>query len=153
MSHEARFAALGLALPPVTPPMANYVGAVRSGDLIFLSGKGPLPEGGALPTGRLGVDLSVEDGYRLARSTGLALLAQLRAELGSLDRVQRIVKVLGMVAASPEFRDHPKVINGCSDLLVEVFGDAGRHARAAVGVASLPFGIPVEIELVAEVVR
>ncbi len=151
MSHEARLASLGLTLPAPPPRVATYVNAVRSGNLLFLSGKGPLAEEGRLPTGRIGVDLSVDDGYRLARSTGLALLAVLRAELGTLDRVKRIVKVLGMVAAPPDFGDHPKVINGCSDLLVEVFGDAGRHARAAVGVSSLPLGTPVEIELVAEV--
>ena len=151
MTHEERFASLGLTLPPVPSPVANYVNAVRSGNFLFLSGKGPLAEDGRLPTGRVGVEFSVQDGYRLARSTGLALLAVLRAELGSLDRVRRIVKVLGMVAAPPEFGDHPKVINGCSDLMTEVFGDAGRHARSAVGVSSLPFRTPVEIELVAEV--
>jgi enamine deaminase RidA (YjgF/YER057c/UK114 family) len=151
MTHEERFASLGLTLPPVPSPVANYVNAVRSGNFLFLSGKGPLTEEGRLPTGRVGVEFSVQDGYRLARSTGLALLAVLRVELGSLDRVRRIVKVLGMVAAPPEFGDHPKVINGCSDLMTEVFGDAGRHARSAVGVSSLPFRTPVEIELVAEV--
>ena len=151
MSHEARLAALGITLPPVPPPLANYVNAVRTGDLLFLSGKGPLDEGGRQQRGRVGVEYSVEDGYRLARSTGLALLAVLRAELGSLDRVRRIVKVLGMVACPPEFVDHPRVINGCSDLLVEVFGEAGRHARAAVGMASLPLGTPVEIEAIVEV--
>ncbi len=151
MTHEERFASLGLTLPPVPSPVANYVNAVRSGNFLFLSGKGPLTEDGRLPTGRVGVEFSVQDGYRLARSTGLALLAVLRVELGSLDRVRRIVKVLGMVAAPPEFGDHPKVINGCSDLMTEVFGDAGRHARSAVGVSSLPFRTPVEIELVAEV--
>ncbi len=151
MSHEARLASLGIALPPVPPPVASYVNAVRAGNLLFLSGKGPLAEGGRLPTGRVGVEFSLQDGYRLARSTGLALLAVLRAEAGSLDRVRRIVKVLGMVASPPEFRDHPRVVDGCSDLMVEVFGEAGRHARSAVGVSSLPFGTPVEIELVAEV--
>jgi enamine deaminase RidA (YjgF/YER057c/UK114 family) len=151
MTHEARLASLGLTLPKVPSPVATYVNAVHTGDLLFLSGKGPLAEAGRLPTGRVGVDFTVEDGYRLARSTGLALLAVLRAELGTLDRVKRIVKVLGMVAAPAEFGDHPKVINGCSDLMVEVFGDAGRHARSAVGVSSLPLGTPVEIELVAEV--
>ncbi len=153
MTHEARFAALGLTLPPVPPPVGNYLTAVRTGDLLFLAGKGPVAEGGVLPTGRVGVEVSIDEGYRLARSTGLALLAVLRSELGTLDRVQRIVKVLGMVAAPPEFADHPKVINGCSDLLVQVFGDAGRHARSAVGVSSLPLGTPVEIELVAQIVR
>ncbi len=153
MSHEERFASLGLTMPPVPSPVATYVNAVRCrrGDLLFLSGKGPLAEGGRLPTRRIGVDFSVDEGYRLARSTGLALLSVLRDELGTLDRVTRIVKVLGMVAAPPEFGDHPRVINGCSDLMVEVFGDAGRHARSAVGVSSLPLGTPVEIELIAEV--
>jgi enamine deaminase RidA (YjgF/YER057c/UK114 family) len=151
MSHEARFASLGLTLPPAPSPVATYVNAVRSGNLLFLSGKGPLAKDGKLPTGRIGVDFSVDEGYRLARSTGLALLAVLRDELGTLDRVTRIVKVLGMVAAPPEFGDHPKVINGCSDLMVEVFGDAGRHARSAVGVSSLPLGTPVEIELIAQI--
>jgi enamine deaminase RidA (YjgF/YER057c/UK114 family) len=151
MTHEARLASLGITLPAAPPPVATYVNAVRTGNLVFLSGKGPLPEEGRLPTGRVGVELTVEEGYRLARSTGLALLAALRAELGSLDRVRRIVKVLGLVAAPPEFGDHPKVINGCSDLLVQVFGEAGRHARSAVGVSSLPFVTPVEIEMIAEV--
>ncbi len=151
MTPESRLASLGITLPFAPPPVANYVNAVRAGGLLFLAGKGPLEEGGKLPTGRVGVEYTVEDGYRLARSTGLALLAVLRAELGSLDRVRRIVKVLGMVACPPEFTDHPRVINGCSDLLVEVFGEAGRHARSAVGMASLPLGTPVEIEMVVEV--
>jgi len=151
VSHEARLTSLGLTLPPVPPPVASYVNAVRTGNLLFLAGKGPLDEGGQRPKGRVGVEYSVEDGYRFARTTGLALLSVLRAELGSLDRVRRIVKVLGMVAAPPEFGDHPRVINGCSDLMVEVFGEAGRHARSAVGMASLPFGTPVEIEMIVEV--
>jgi enamine deaminase RidA (YjgF/YER057c/UK114 family) len=151
MNAEARLAQLGITLPPAPPPVANYVNAVRTGNLVFLAGKGPLPEGGKLPAGQVGVDFTVEEGYRLARSTGVALLAALRAELGSLNRVRRIVKVLGMVAAPPEFGDHPKVINGCSDLLVEVFGEAGRHARSAVGMTSLPLGTPVEIEMIVEV--
>lgn len=151
MTPEARLVQLGITLPPAPPPVASYVNAVRTGNLLFVSGKCALTADGKLPAGRVGVEFTVEEGYRLARSTGLALLATLRAELGTLDRVRRIVKVLGLVAAPPEFGDHPKVINGCSDLLVEVFGDAGRHARSAVGVSSLPFVTPVEIELVAEV--
>ncbi len=151
MNAEAKLAALNLTLPAAPPPVANYVNAVRTGNLVFLSGKGPLPENGELPAGRLGAEFTVEQGYRFARSTGVALLAALKAELGSLDRVRRVVKVLGLVAATPEFGDHPKVINGCSDLLVEVFGDAGKHARSAVGVASLPFVTPVEIEMIVEV--
>ncbi len=151
MNAEARLAAMGLTLPAAPPPVANYVNAVRAGNLVFLSGKGPLPEDGKLPAGRLGAEFTVEQGYGFARTTGLALLAALRAELGSLDRVRRVVKLLGLVAATPEFGDHPKVINGCSDLLVEVFGEAGKHARSAVGVASLPFVTPVEIEMIVEV--
>jgi enamine deaminase RidA (YjgF/YER057c/UK114 family) len=151
VSHEARLASLGITLPAPPPPVATYVNAVRSGDLLFLAGKGPLADAGRRPSGRVGIEYSVEEGYRLARSAGLALLSVLRAELGSLDRVRRIVKVLGMVAAPPEFVDHPAVINGCSDLLVEVFGEAGRHARSAVGMSSLPLGMPIEIELVAEI--
>lgn len=151
MTPEARLASLGISLPAAPPPVASYVNAVRTGNLVFLSGKGPLDEEGRRPAGRVGVELTVAQGYRYARSTGLALLAALRAELGSLDRVRRIVKVLGMVAAPPEFGDHPKVIDGCSDLLVEVFGEAGRHARSAVGVSSLPFSTPVEIEMIVEI--
>jgi len=151
MTPETRLRSLGLDLPPTPAPVATYVNAVRTGNLIYLSGKGPLEEDGRRPTGRVGVEFTVEEGYQLARSTGLALLAALRDELGTLDRVRRIVKVLGMVAAPPEFGDHPKVINGCSDLLVQVFGEAGRHARSAVGVSSLPFVTPVEIEMIVEV--
>ena len=146
MSPEKRLQQLGIELGKVAAPVANYVNAVRTGNLLFLAGKGP---GGV--KGKLGQEFSVEQGYRHARATGLALLAVMRAELGSLDRVKRVVKVLGMVNAVPEFADHPKVINGCSDLLVEVFGEAGKHARSAVGMGSLPMGIPVEIECIVEV--
>jgi enamine deaminase RidA (YjgF/YER057c/UK114 family) len=151
VTPETRLVSLGITLPAAPPPVATYVNAVRTGNLVFLAGKGPLAEDGRLPTGRVGVEFTVEEGYQLARSTGLALLAALRAELGSLDRVRRVVKVLGLVAAPPEFGDHPKVINGCSDLLVQVFGEAGRHARSAIGVSSLPFVTPVEIEMIVEV--
>ena len=146
MSAEKRLKELGIELAPVTPPVANYVNAVRAGNLLFLAGKGP----GAVK-GKLGREFSVDQGYQHARAVGLALLAVMKAELGSLDRVKRVVKVLGMVNAVPEFQDHPKVINGCSDLFVEVLGDKGRHARSAVGMGSLPNGIPVEIECVVEV--
>ncbi len=145
MSAEKRLKELGIGLGPVTPPVANYVNAVRTGNLLFLAGKGP----GAVK-GKVGREFTVDQGYQHARAVGLALLAAMKAELGSLDRVKRVVKVLGMVNAVPEFTDQPKVINGCSDLFVEVFGDAGRHARSAVGMGSLPNGIPVEIECIVE---
>ena len=151
MSAEARLKQLGIDLGPVSGPIANYVNAVRTGNLLYLSGKGPRPVNGARPKGKLGREYTVEQGYAHARSVGLDLLAVMRSELGSLDRVKRVVKLLGMVNAVPEFEDHPKVINGCSDLLVEVLGEAGRHARSAVGMGSLPMGIPVEIEVIVEV--
>jgi len=144
---EKRLKELGIQLPAVTPPVANYVNAVRTGNLLFLAGKGP--GGGA--SGKLGREFTVEQGYQHARSVGLALLAVMKAELGSLDKVRRVVKVLGMVNGTPEFTDPPKVINGCSDLFVEVFGERGKHARSAVGMGSLPNGIPVEIECIVEI--
>ncbi len=148
---ETRLAELGIELPTPPPPVANYVRAVTTGNLVFLAGHGPLrPEGGYV-TGKLGKDLTVEEGYEAARLTAIALLASLKAEIGSLDRVQRVVRVEGMVNATPEFTDQSKVINGCSDLLVEVFGERGKHARAAVGMVSLPIGIAVEIQMVVEV--
>jgi enamine deaminase RidA (YjgF/YER057c/UK114 family) len=146
LSAEEKLKELGVTLAPVTPPVANYVNAVRTGNLLFLAGKGP----GAVK-GKLGREFTVEQGYQHARAVGLNLLAAMRAELGSLDKVKRVVKVLGMVNAVPEFEDHPKVINGCSDLFVEVFGDKGKHARSAVGMGSLPMGIPVEIEVIVEI--
>lgn len=151
MSTEKRLKSLGIELPALTGPVANYVNAVRTGNLLFLAGKGPSVVDGLRPQGKVGRDFTVEQGYKFARSTGLALLAVMKDELGSLDRVKRVVKVLGMVNGEPEFRDQPKVINGCSDLFVEVFGDAGRHARSAVGMGSLPNGIPVEIEAIVEI--
>ena len=138
-----------IALPPPVAPVANYVSAVRVGNLLFLSGSGPDQ---ATPKGKVGKDLTLEQGYQAARSVGLNLLATARANLGSLDKVKRVVKVLGMVNSAPGFTDQPKVINGFSDLMVEVFGEAiGKHARSAVGMAELPFGIPVEIEMILEV--
>ena len=132
-------------------PLANYVPAVRAGNLVFLAGTGPMGPDGKFITGKVGKDTSVEDAYNHARLTGLMLLAMLRASVGSLDTVARAVKVLGMVNCVPEFTEHPKVVNGCSDLFVEVFGERGKHARSAVGMASLPFGITVEIEAIFEV--
>ena len=146
MSIESRLAELGLTLPPLPTPGGNYVHAVRTGALLFLSGKGP-----GKVAGKLGAEFTTEQGYQHARTVGLTLIAVMRDELGSLDRVTRIVKVLGMVNATPDFGEQPKVINGCSDLFVEVFGDRGRHARSAVGMGSLPNGIPVEIECIVEV--
>jgi enamine deaminase RidA (YjgF/YER057c/UK114 family) len=147
MSAEKRLKALGIQLGPVTPPVANYVNAVRTGNLLFLAGKGPA--GGV--SGIVGKDMSPEQAYGHARTVGLNLMAVMKDELGSLDRVKRIVKVLGMVNAVPGFGDQPKVINGCSDLFVEVFGERGKHARSAVGMGSLPNNIPVEIEVIVEV--
>jgi enamine deaminase RidA (YjgF/YER057c/UK114 family) len=148
---EEKLKSLGITLPEVPPPVANYVNAVQTGNLIFLAGKGPnKPEGGYI-TGKVGADLDIEQGYEAARLTGIIQLAALKAEIGDLNRVKRIVKVLGMVNAAPDFTDHPKVINGFSDLMVEVFGDKGKHARAAVGMGSLPTNIAVEIEMIVEV--
>jgi enamine deaminase RidA (YjgF/YER057c/UK114 family) len=151
MRIEKRLEELGIALPAATSPAANYVNAVCTGDLLFLAGKGPYRPDGTLHTGIVGQDVTVEEAYQHARLTGLHLIATLKAELGDLDRVRRIVKVLGMVNAVPGFTQQPEVVNGCSDLLVEVFGDRGRHARSAVGVGSLPRNITVEIEAVVEV--
>jgi len=145
MTIDERLNELGIELPRVPAPMGNYVHAVRTGNLLFLAGKGP----GSV-TGKVGAGITVEEAYRHAREVGLVLIAVMRQELGSLDRVNRVVKVLGMVNAVPEFARQPAVINGCSDLFVEVFGEKGRHARSAVGMGSLPGGIPVEIEAIVE---
>jgi enamine deaminase RidA (YjgF/YER057c/UK114 family) len=148
MSAETRLKELGIVLPPPPKPVANYVPFRRAGPLLFLSGQGPREADGRLATGKVGTEVSVEEAYRRARLTGLGLLAATRMALGSLDKVEAVVKLLGMVNAEPLFGDHPKVINGCSDLFVEVFGDAGRHARSAVGMGSLPSNISVEIEAI-----
>jgi enamine deaminase RidA (YjgF/YER057c/UK114 family) len=145
---EERLQALGLTLPTVPTPMANYVPYRLAGNLLYLSGQGPKRPDGSFMVGRLGKDATVEQGYEAARLTGLQLLAAAKAAIGDLSRVEAVVKLLGMVNAEPAFGDHPKVINGCSDLLVEVFGDVGRHARSAVGMGSLPNGIMVEIEAI-----
>jgi enamine deaminase RidA (YjgF/YER057c/UK114 family) len=153
MGADARLKELDITLPAPATPVANYVGAVRVGNLLFLSGHGPIrTDGKPSAQGKLGRDLTVEQGYAAAREVGLSLLATTRATLGSLDRVKRVVKVLGMVRSAEGFGDQPKVINGFSDLMVQVFGEAiGKHARSAVGMAELPMGIPVEIEMVLEV--
>lgn len=148
MSAEARLAALGLVLPPSPKPMGNYVAWRIGGGLLFLSGVGPRQPDGSFMAGVLGADLTVADGYAAARLCAVNLLANMRAALGSLDRVDTVLKVLGMVRAAPDFGEQPEVINGCTDLFVEVFGEAGRPARSAVGMGSLPRGIPVEIEAV-----
>ena len=153
MSVEQRLKELGITLPKVGAPIGNYVHAKKVGTLVYLSGKGP-PDGadGKMPKGKLGAGMSIEEGYQHARQVGLVLIAAMKdAAGGNLDRVGEIVKVLGMVNAAPDFEDHPKVINGCSDLFVEVFGERGRHARSAVGMSSLPGGIPVEIEVIVTV--
>jgi enamine deaminase RidA (YjgF/YER057c/UK114 family) len=146
-----RLAALGLTLPPAPPSAGTYVNAVRTGLLVFLAGHVPFRADGSVVMGKLGRDLDTAAGYEAARRAGLGALATLAAELGSLDRVRRIVRVLGTVNATPEFVEHTQVVNGASDLFVAVFGDAGRHARLAVGVASLPYDIALEIEVIAEV--
>lgn len=148
---EENCAKLGLKLPATSAPVANYVPAVRSGSLLFLAGHLPRNDAGQVIVGKLGRSLDEAAGVDAARRTALALLATLRAELGNLDRVKRVVRVGGFVNSTEDFVRQPAVINGCSDLLVEVFGESGRHARAAVGVASLPLGAAVEIELVVEV--
>jgi len=151
MSAEERLAQRGLTLPPPPRPVANYVPAVQVGNLLFLAGHVPRRSDGSLMTGKVGRDLTPEQGYEGARLTALNLLATLKATLGSLDRVERVVQVRVMVNADPDFGQHPKVADGCTDLLVEVFGEAGRPARAAVGVGSLPGGACVEIEMVVAV--
>lgn len=148
---EAKLKELGIALPTPSAPVANYVNAVRTGNLLFLAGRGPTGPDGKDVIGKLGRDLTVEQGYQAARFVAINQLAVLRAELGDLKKVRRIVKVLGMVNSDPAFTQQPEVINGCSDLLVAVFGDKGRHARSAVGMATLPRGIAVEIEMIVEI--
>ena len=151
MSIEARLSTLNITLPDAPAPAANYVPFVRTENLLFVSGQiSAGPEG--LIRGRLGDDLDVAAGAAAARACGLSLLAQARAALGSLDRVARVVKLTGFVNSTPGFTDQPEVINGCSDLMVEIFGDKGRHARAAVSAAALPRGVAVEVEAVFEIV-
>ncbi len=151
MSAEQRIKELGITLPSGSAPAANYVNAVRTGNLLFIAGKAPLPENGKLPKGRLGHEYNVEDGYRFARSAAIDLIAVMRSELGSLDRVARVVEVQGFLNATPEFEQHPQVLNGCSDLLVEVFGDRGVHARSVLGASSLRGGLPVILKAVVEI--
>jgi enamine deaminase RidA (YjgF/YER057c/UK114 family) len=152
MDTEKRLNDLGIELPTAPKPIGNYVGGVRVGNLLFMSGCGPRRNDGTLVTGKLGTDLTVELGYDAARIVGLNMLANIRSVVGSLDRIERVVKVLGMVNCTPEFFEMPKVINGFSDLFVEILGpERGRGARSAVGMAALPNQIAVEVEMVLEV--
>ena len=148
--HEERLAGLGVDLPPPSRPVANYLSCKRAGSLLFVGGHGPVGPGGPI-CGKVGGDVTLERGREAARLTALSMLATVRAELGSLDRVAQVVSVFGMVNCASGFNRTPEVIDGCSDLLVAVFGDAGRHTRCAVGMAELPFDIAVEIEMVVEV--
>ncbi|MDQ6734160.1 MAG: RidA family protein [Nitrospirota bacterium] len=148
MSFDAQLTALGLVLPAPPKPVATYIPVVRAGDLLFLSGMIPLRDGILIMAGKLGQEISVEQGYEAARICLLNALAVIRQQLGTLDRVQQVVKMVGYVASTAEFVQQPAVINGASDLLVKLFGDAGRHARVAVGAAALPLNAPVEIELI-----
>ena len=148
---EDRLAQLGITLPPLPQPMANYVPFTVADNLLYVSGQGPKTKEGDWIRGQVGKDLTVQQGYDAARLTGIQVLAVINGALGSLNRVKRILKVNGFVNSGPEFRDQPAVINGCSDLFVELLGDAGRHARSAIGVSSLPNGIAVEVEAVVDV--
>lgn len=149
---DARLAELGLTLPKVSVPQANYVPTMRTGNLVFTAGQVPVNDGKIEFTGKVGADCSIETGYEAAKLCGLNVLAQLKAALdGDLDRVVRFVKVVGFVNSTLDFVDHPKIINGASDLFVNVFGEAGKHARSAIGVASLPWGVAAEVEVIVEV--
>ena len=147
---EKTLSDLGITLKTPGAPTANFVLAVEVGNLVFLSGHGPSKPDGQWVTGKVGSELSLEEGKDAARLTGISLLSSLKAEIGDLNKVKRIVKVLGMVNAVPNFDQHPQVMNGFSDFMVEVFGESGKHARSAVGMGSLPHNIPVEIEMIVE---
>jgi enamine deaminase RidA (YjgF/YER057c/UK114 family) len=151
MKAEAKLKEMGLELPAVSPAVGSYVRSVRSGNMLFLAGHGPYRDGKCAYIGKLGQEYGVPEGYEASKLVALNCLATVKEALGDLDRVRRVVKVLGLVSSSPGFVEQPQVINGCSDLLVELYGEAGRHARAAIGVAELPGGMPVEIEMVLEV--
>ncbi len=151
MSFETKVQELGLTIPTPAKPLAAYVPAVRTGNQVFVSGQLPSKDGQLLYKGLLGRDVTVEQGYEAARACAINCLGAVKALVGSLDNIVRIVKVTGFVAATPEFTDHPKVVNGASELMQQVFGEQGAHARAAVGMASLPLGVPVEVEMIVEV--
>ena len=149
---EEKLKELGIELSTPSSPVANYVNSVRSGNLLFISGKGPLKNDGNYIKGKVGSDLTIEQGYEAARITAVNLISTIKASVGDLKKVKRVLKVTGMVNAASNFTDHPKVVNGCSDLIVEVFGDRGKHTRAAVGMGSLPSNIAVEIDMILEVI-
>ncbi len=151
MSVQERLRELAIELPEPPPPAGNYVGAVTTGNLVFVAGHGPRGGGGEYAGGKVGEVFTVEQAHQLARLVGLNALASLKAEIGDLDRVRRVVKILGMVNAVPDFQNHPEVIDGFSNLMVEIFGDKGRGARSAVGMGSLPFQIPVEVEMIVKI--
>jgi len=151
VDFDKKFKELNIVLLPPTKPVANYVKAVRTGNLLFLSGQGPSKEDGTFILGKVGKDLTIEQGYAAARQTGIAMLSTLKAELGDLNKIKRVVKVNGWVNCTPEFGEQPKVVNGFSDLMVAVFGEKGKHARAAMGVNALPNGMAIEVEMVLEV--
>ena len=148
---EQKLEELGILLSIPSSPVANYVNTVRTGNLIYISGKGPLKSDGSYVLGKLGENLTLEQGYEAARLTAINLISTLKASIGDLSKVKRIVRVTGMVNAASDFTDHPKVMNGCSDLLVEVFGENGKHTRVAVGMNSLPLNIAVEIDMIVEI--
>ena len=151
MTPEEKLKEMGIELPTPPTPMANYVPAVRTGSLVFLSGHGPMKEDGTMVAGRVGEDLDLDAGYQAAFRVAIGLLASLKNAIGDLSKVVRVVKLLGMVNSADDFTDQPKVINGASDFLVDVFGDKGKHARSAVGMNVLPGNIPVEIEMIVEI--
>ena len=151
MSIEKKLKELGIELKSPPTPVANYIPVQQTGNLIYLSGQGPRDESGNFITGKVGSEISAEEAYDLSRNTAINLLSAMNAYLGSLDRVVKIVKVFGMVNSETSFIDHPKVINGCSDFFVEVFGEKGRHARSAIGMGSLPNNVAVEIEIIVEI--
>ncbi len=151
MNIERKIAEKGISLPAAPRPVANYVPAVKVGNLLFVSGHGPYNDGQIKVSGKVGKELTLEEGYQVARNVALNCLATVKDVLGDLDKVKRVVKLLGMVNCTEDFKDQPKVINGASDLLVEIFGDIGKHARSAVGMQALPNNIPVEIEMILEV--
>ena len=150
-SPEEKLMQMGITLPAAPNPAANYVNVVRTGNLLYLAGKGPNGPDGKYITGKLGQDLTIEQGYEAAKSVAVNQIAVLKAELGDLSKVKRIVKVNGMINTTPDFTDHSKVMNGFSDMMVAVFGEKGKHARSSVGMCSLPFNIAVEVEMIVEI--